>query len=70
MSTPADWPMYVDADGQYGSADETREFRFDALSEEQWDLARALDGNDRFRYISAVLDYDLSELEFFEGEDA
>lgn len=65
-TTAPDWPMYVDADGQYGSAWETREFRHDALTAEQWDTAAELDGYERFRYISAVLDNDTILLAYLE----
>lgn len=65
-TTPADWPMYVDADGQYGSAWETREFRYDQLTTEQWATVYELDGHDRFRYISAVLDGDTILLAYLE----
>ena len=69
MSTPSDFPMYVDADGQYGSAWEIRQFEHGQLTEEQWATVALLDGHDRFRYISAVLDNDTDELAYFEEED-
>lgn len=68
-TTPSDWPMYVDADGQYGSAWETRQFQYDALNDKQWEMVEVLDGYDRFRYISAVLDNDADELAYFEEEE-
>ena len=68
-SIAPDWPMYVDADGQYGSAWETREFRYDQLTTEQWATVHELDGYDRFRYISAVLDNDAEEQAHILGGD-
>jgi hypothetical protein len=64
-----DWPMYIDADGQYGSAWETREFEYGQLTEVQWRVVAELDGYDRFRYITAVLDNDPLEIANILGED-
>jgi hypothetical protein len=58
MSTPADFPMYVDADGQYGSAWEITEFEHGRLDEAQWDRVHELDSYDRLKYITAILDED------------
>ena len=68
-STPADWPMYVDADGNYGSAWETVEFEYGQLTELQWQVVAELDGYDRLRYIQAVLDNDPLEQAYILGED-
>ena len=69
MNTPADWPMYIDADGNYGSAWETREFEHGQLTELQWEVVAELEGYDRFRYITAVLDNDTEEIANILGED-
>ena len=67
--TPADFPMYVDADGQYGSAWELIQFKYGDLTQEQWDNVAELDGYDRVRYIQAVLDNDPLEQAYILGED-
>ena len=69
MSTPADFPMYIDADGQFGSAWELRQFEHGDLTEEQWATLAELDGYDRFRYVEAVLDNDPLEIAYILGED-
>lgn len=69
MSTPADWPMYVDADGQYGSAEGIVLFDHGQLTAEQWEAVDQLDGFDRIRYIEAVLDNDPLEMAYILGED-
>ena len=69
MDTPADFPMYVDADGQYGSAWEILEFQYGQLTTEQWANVHVLDGYDRSSYIQAVLDNDTEEQARILGED-
>lgn len=61
--------MFVSIDGEYGSADELREFRHGQLTDKQWELVANLHENDRHRYISAILDNDLDELAFFEDDE-
>jgi|TARA_B110000879_G_C10708698_1_gene332019 hypothetical protein len=50
--------MYVDADGQYGSAWEMIQFEHGRLDEAQWDRIYELDGYDRLKYIKAILEED------------
>ena len=61
--------MYVDADGQYGSAWELVQFEHGQLTAEQWQTVEELDGYDRLRYIQAVIDNDPLEIAYILGED-
>ena len=67
--TPANFPMYVDADGQYGPAEDLIQFKYGDLTQEQWDNVAELDGYDRLRYVQAVLDNDPLEQAYILGED-
>ena len=69
MDTPADFPMYVDADGQYGSAWEIRQFEYGQLTTEQWANVHEMDGYFRFNYIVACIDGDTEEQARILGED-
>lgn len=69
MSTPSDYPMFVSIDGEYGSADDLREFEYGRLTDKQWTNVANLHENDRHRYISAILDNDPDEIAFFEDDE-
>jgi hypothetical protein len=61
--------MFVDENGQYGSAADMILLEYGQLTEEQWEVVSELDGFDRFRYIQAVLDNDELEISYILGED-
>ena len=61
--------MYIDADGQYGSADEMIKFKHGQLTEEQWANLAGLDNYDRVHYVEAVLDNDPLAQAYILGED-
>ena len=69
MNTPANWPMFVNEDGQYGTAEELYTFEHGDLTELQWQVVSELDGIDRFNYIVACVDRDLDEQARILGED-
>lgn len=70
MTTPlANWPMAVNEDGDYGSADDLFTFDYGDLNEEQWEHVRELDGWDRRIYIEACVDNDTEEQARILGED-
>ncbi len=66
---PANWPMVVLDDGEYGSADDLYTFDHGDLTEAQWVHVGELDGYDRRRYIEACVDNDPLEQAYILGED-
>jgi hypothetical protein len=61
--------MFVDENGQYGSAGDMILLEYGQLTELQWQVVSELDGFDRYRYIQAVLDNDPLEQAYILGED-
>ena len=63
MNTPTDHPVFVAIDGEYGDAKDIRIFEYGQLTEEQWDFIATIDTDyDRYQYVVAVIDNDISAL--------
>jgi len=68
MTTPADYPMFVNRDGLYGDAEELLIFEYGQLTARQWRNIGQLDGFDLHNYITAVIHGDGEEVNRLEED--
>lgn len=69
MHVPSNYPMYIDIDGQYGSADDLYTFKHGELTLTQWENAETLDGPARYNYIVACVEGNEKEQANILGEE-